>query len=65
MQSHQADARHILSLAEDEIPAFIRGQIEAKVFSTTMKSLNRELFSTDIDARQMAQTALTRLGFEV
>ncbi len=65
MQPNPFDARHILSLADDEIPAFIRGQIEAKVFSTTMKGLNRELFSTDIDARQMAQTALTRLGFDV
>ena len=65
MQSHQADARHILNLAEDEIPAFIRDQIEAKVLSTTMKGLNQQVFSADLDAREMAHTALRRLGFEV
>lgn len=56
-------AATILELSEREIPDFIRAQAASKSFSETMRVLNRQAESTDLESRAMALQALNRLGF--
>lgn len=54
----------ILEITPEAMPDFIRGQLSSRKLSQIVKSLNRTLLEGDEAAREMALTALRRLGFD-
>ena len=54
----------ILEITPEAMPEFIRGQLSSRRLSQIVKSLNRTLLEGDEGAREMALTALRRLGFD-
>lgn len=58
-------ADDILALSADHVADFIQSQTQSKTLSMVMRRLNDDLLRGDQSASEMAEKALSHLGFRV